>query len=45
VIDRLGQLAELGIQTVIGGVANVDQIIPLEVIGSEVIPAVAGLGS
>jgi hypothetical protein len=35
----------MGIQTVIGGVVNVDQITPLEVIGTEVIPAVAGLGS
>ena len=45
VIDQLGQLAELGIQTVIGGVLNVEQITPLEIIGSEVIPAVAPLGS
>jgi F420-dependent oxidoreductase-like protein len=45
VIDQLGQLSEMGIQTVIGGVVNVDQITPLEVIGTEVIPAVAGLGS
>ena len=45
VIDQLGQLSEMGIETVIGGVVNVDQITPLEVIGTEVIPAVAGLGS
>ena len=45
VIDQLGQLAETGIQTVIGGVHDVAQITPLEVIGSEVIPAVASLGS
>jgi F420-dependent oxidoreductase-like protein len=45
VIDQLGQLAGLGIQAVIGGVANVDQITPLEVIGSEIIPAVASLGT
>ena len=45
VIDQLGQLSEMGVQTVIGDVVNVDQITPLEVIGTEVIPAVAGLGS
>ena len=42
-IDRLGKLAELGFQAAIGAVANVWQVTPLEVIGSEVIPAVAGL--
>jgi len=45
VIDQLGRLAEMGIQTAIGGVYDVAQITPLEVIGSEVIPAVASLGS
>lgn len=45
VIDQLGRLAEMGIQTVIGGVHDVAQITPLEVIGSEVIPAVAPFGS
>jgi F420-dependent oxidoreductase-like protein len=43
VIDQLGGLAELGFQAAIGAVANVSQITPLEVIGSQVIPAVAGL--
>lgn len=42
-VDQLGGLAELGIQTVIGGVADVWRITPLEVIGTEVIPAVAAL--
>jgi F420-dependent oxidoreductase-like protein len=44
-IDALGRLSEQGIQTVIGGVVNVSSITPLEVIGNEVIPAVAGFGS
>ncbi len=44
-VDQLGQLAELGIQTVIGEVLNVGQITPLEIIGSEVIPAVGPLAS
>jgi F420-dependent oxidoreductase-like protein len=44
-IDALGRLSEQGIQTVIGGVINVSSITPLEVIGNEVIPAVAGFGS
>ena len=43
VVDALGSLAQLGFQTAIGGVANVWDVTPLEVIGSEVIPAVAGL--
>jgi F420-dependent oxidoreductase-like protein len=43
VTDQLGKLAELGFQAAIGGVAHVSEITPLEVIGSQVIPAVAGL--
>ena len=43
VVDQLGGLAQLGFQTAIGGVANVWDVTPLEVIGSEVIPAVANL--
>ena len=42
-IGRLGWLASMGIQTVFGLVAGVDRIEPLEVIGRDVIPAVAGL--
>jgi len=44
-IDALGQLSEQGIQTAIGGVVGVSSITPLEVIGNEVIPAVASFGS
>src|SRR3984957_12509730 len=43
VVDQLAGLAELGIDMVIGGVAGVWELRPLEVIGSEVIPAVADL--
>jgi F420-dependent oxidoreductase-like protein len=43
VVDQLGELAGLGFQAAIGAVANVWQITPLEIIGSEVIPAVASL--
>ena len=43
VVDQLGELAELGFQAAIGGVVGVWDITPLEVIGSEVIPAVAPL--
>ena len=43
IIDQLGALAEMGFQAVIGGVAKVWEVRPLEVIGGEVIPAVAGL--
>jgi F420-dependent oxidoreductase-like protein len=44
-IDELGRLSEQGIQTAIGRVADVSSITPLEVIGNEVIPAVASFGS
>ncbi len=43
VVDQLGNLAGLGFQAAIGAVANVWDVTPLEVIGSEVIPAVAAL--
>jgi F420-dependent oxidoreductase-like protein len=43
VVDRLGALAEMGFQAAIGQVARVWEMAPLEVIGSEVIPAVAAL--
>ena len=43
VVDQLAGLAGLGIDMVIGGVAGVWGLKPLEVIGSEVIPAVADL--
>jgi len=43
VVDQLGRLAEMGFGAAIGAVANVWDVTPLEVIGSEVIPAVADL--
>jgi F420-dependent oxidoreductase-like protein len=43
VIGGLRWLAGMGIETVIGFVPGVDRIAPLEVIGREVIPAVADL--
>jgi F420-dependent oxidoreductase-like protein len=43
IIDRLGGLAELGFDAVIGQVVDVWSVRPLEVIGSQIIPAVAGL--
>lgn len=42
-IGQLRWLSGMGIETVIGFVPNVDRITPLEMIGSEVIPAVADL--
>lgn len=42
-IGQLRWLAGMGIQTVFGAVPRVDQITPLEIIGREVIPAVADL--
>ncbi|HKB31099.1 MAG TPA: LLM class F420-dependent oxidoreductase [Streptosporangiaceae bacterium] len=43
VVDQLGQFAQMGFQAAIGAVAGVERITPLEAIGSDVIPAVAGL--
>ncbi|GAA4632222.1 LLM class F420-dependent oxidoreductase [Actinoallomurus vinaceus] len=43
IVDTLGKLAELGIDSVIGGVADVWRVTPLEAIGADVIPAVADL--
>ncbi|MEV0401192.1 LLM class F420-dependent oxidoreductase [Actinoallomurus sp. NPDC050550] len=43
IVDTLGKLAELGIDAVIGGVKDVWRVTPLEVIGADVIPAVADL--
>jgi len=43
VVDQLGALAGMGFDAAIGAVANVWDVTPLEVIGSEVIPAVAPL--
>ncbi len=43
IVDQLGALAEMGFQAAIGAVARVWEVTPLEVIGSEVIPAVASL--
>ncbi|MGO8883509.1 MAG: LLM class F420-dependent oxidoreductase [Streptosporangiaceae bacterium] len=43
IVDELGALAEMGFQAAIGAVARVWDVTPLEVIGSEVIPAVASL--
>jgi len=42
-VDQLGEMADMGFQAAIGAVANVWEITPLEIIGSEVIPAVARL--
>lgn len=42
-LGQLRWLAGMGIQTVFGFVPNVDRITPLEIIGREVIPAVAGM--
>ena len=40
---RLRWLGSLGVQTVLGSVAGTDDIRPVEVMGREVIPAVADL--
>jgi F420-dependent oxidoreductase-like protein len=42
-LDQLRGLADMGAQTVLGWVVDMDKIKPIEVMGREVIPAVAGL--
>jgi F420-dependent oxidoreductase-like protein len=42
-VDQLATLADLGFDAAIGMVVNVHALRPLEIIGAEVIPAVAGL--
>ena len=42
-VDQLGGLAEMGFQAAIGAVANVWDVTPLEIIGSQVIPQIASL--
>lgn len=43
VVEQLRWLSGIGIQTVLGWVVGVDRITPLEIMGREVIPAVAEL--
>jgi F420-dependent oxidoreductase-like protein len=43
IVDDLGRLAEMGFTIAHGQVADVSEITPLEIIGNEVVPAVAGL--
>jgi F420-dependent oxidoreductase-like protein len=42
-VDRLGQLADLGFQAALGALVNVWQMTPLEVMAANVIPAVSSL--
>ena len=42
-LDQLRWLASMGVETVFGWVVGVEQITPLEIMGREVIPAVADL--
>jgi F420-dependent oxidoreductase-like protein len=43
ILDFCGDMAEAGVQTVIGSIGQVDQISPIEAIGRDVIPQVANL--
>jgi F420-dependent oxidoreductase-like protein len=43
IVDDLGRLSELGIDVAHGQVADMHTITPLEIMGSEVLPQVAGL--
>ena len=43
IIDELGRLAEMGFTVAHGQVADAEQIRPLEIIGNDIVPAVAAL--
>jgi hypothetical protein len=43
IVDQLGELAAMGFAVAHGRVAGVDRIEPIEIIGREIIPAVANL--
>jgi F420-dependent oxidoreductase-like protein len=43
VVEQLGRLAEAGAQTVIGAVAGVEKLEPLEIMGRDILPQAAGL--
>jgi F420-dependent oxidoreductase-like protein len=45
IVDQLRAMADLGVDTVIGWVVGVDRITPIEIMGREVIPAVAEFGA
>lgn len=42
-VEQFGQWAEIGVQTVLGAVANVETLAPLETIGKDVIPQIASM--
>jgi F420-dependent oxidoreductase-like protein len=43
IVEELGRLREMGFTVAHGQVADMEQITPLEIIGNEIVPAVAGL--
>jgi F420-dependent oxidoreductase-like protein len=43
VVERLGKLAEADVQSVYGYLVGVDKMVPLEVVGRDVLPQVRGL--
>jgi len=43
IVQRLGEYAEVGIQTVIGRLADVETLTPIEIVGRDIIPQVASL--
>ncbi|AUG77886.1 monooxygenase [Kitasatospora sp. MMS16-BH015] len=43
ILDELGALAELGIETAIGGVPGIENLEPLALLGEQVVPAVKGI--
>ena len=42
-IDELGKLASLGIQVAHGSVRDIWKVVPLEILGKEIIPVIADL--
>lgn len=43
VVDQLGAFAEVGVQTVIGALIGVERLEPIDAVGRDVVPQVAGL--
>jgi F420-dependent oxidoreductase-like protein len=43
IVEELGRLSEMGFTVAHGQVADAEQITPLEIIGNDIVPAVAGL--
>jgi alkanesulfonate monooxygenase SsuD/methylene tetrahydromethanopterin reductase-like flavin-dependent oxidoreductase (luciferase family) len=44
-LDELGKFSDMGFQTAIGSVKNIEALSPLEIIGRDIVPLVSAVGS